>query len=163
MIPLKRKHNSSHVTWKSCKKSSTDDPTKDPCWESIKIPVHPIISPSIAQLYIYILCVYIYIHIQGGAPYLAFSWFIGTISLGLMNGGYIELVHGIYKPTFTSLGGHHLVCIPAPADIVLINIHCMVLCRPYMVASVSEPWLWSKYTGSIMAGRCNFFLCFFLT
>ena len=38
----------------------------------------------------------------------AFSWFISTISLGLMNGGYIELVIGIINQQ-TSLGGHHLV------------------------------------------------------
>ena len=34
---------------------------------------------------------------------------ISPISLGLMNGGYITIVNGDYKPTFTSLGGHHLV------------------------------------------------------
>ena len=34
---------------------------------------------------------------------------ISPISLGLMNGGYIYSIHGDYKPTFTSLWGHHLV------------------------------------------------------
>ena len=36
---------------------------------------------------------------------------ISPISLGLMNGGYIYSIHGDYKPTFTSLWGHHMqVC-----------------------------------------------------
>ena len=34
---------------------------------------------------------------------------ISPISLGLMDGGYIYSIHGDYKPTFTSLWGHHLV------------------------------------------------------
>ena len=37
-----------------------------------------------------------------------YSWFISTISLGLMNGGYIYSFYGIYKPTNIT-GGHHLV------------------------------------------------------
>ena len=34
---------------------------------------------------------------QGGAPYLALSWFISTITR--VYGGYIYSIHGIYKPT----------------------------------------------------------------
>ena len=46
-----------------------------------------------------ILTVYHYITIlQGGAPGRKLSWFISTISLGLMNGGYIYS-YWDYKPT----------------------------------------------------------------
>ena len=43
--------------------------------------------------------------IQGGAPVrnCVKSWFISTISLGLMNGGYIELVIGIVNQLITGM------------------------------------------------------------
>ena len=36
--------------------------------------------------------------VQGGAPYLAFSWFISTITR--VDLGVISIVNGIYKPTY---------------------------------------------------------------
>ena len=41
---------------------------------------------------------------------------ISPISLGLMDGGYIYSIHGDYKPTFTSLWGHHQKNYPVPSD-----------------------------------------------
>ena len=49
---------------------------------------------------------------------LAFSWVISTISLGLMNGGYIELVIGIINQRSHHWGGTTLYQIP-------LSLYCL--------------------------------------
>ena len=67
------------------------------------------------------------------------SWFISPITVGLMNGGYIYSIHGDYKPTFTSLGGHHLVA--AEAGLGSPETQDPTLAR-------AEAWKMSKSEGS---------------
>jgi hypothetical protein len=46
---------------------------------------------------------------QGSAPVCELSWGSHNSKFAWVYGRYTELLHGGYKPTFTSLGGHHLV------------------------------------------------------